>query len=501
MFLPKLSRLEITALLAIFLLYFILRLPSLTLQPVFIDEAIYIHWSQTIISHPQKFLLPLADGKTPLFMWITIPFLKIFPNPLFAARLLSVFSGFFTLLGALVLGRKFFNRRVGVIAAFLVALVPYTVFFDRMALVDSMLTAFLIWTLIIGFYLVKKPRFWTGLILGGILVGAVLVKTPAILVFLTLPVLLLTLNFSDKKERRKAIILAFIWVAFLFCALAFYSVAHLNNKAGAILVRNSDYYFPLSRLYKIPFDPFFIHLKQFLSWLPSMLTWPVLVIFAITLLLIFVKKEKNALVILLWAAIPNIIFISLIKSFTSRYVLFTIPPILVLTAWGVDILSNQIKVLKTLILVIFLLSITFFALCFDFYLLTNPEKASLPRESRRGYFEDWTAGYGIWETSKLIENQSKMSKVTVATNGIFGVFPEGFEIYLENNPNVSFVTNFKVPSLDLLQYSKRNRTYFVSNRWSFANGSNLKLVGEYPKAKGPEVVDDALLVFEVKEGN
>jgi 4-amino-4-deoxy-L-arabinose transferase-like glycosyltransferase len=501
MFLPKLSRLEIIALVIIFLLYFILRLPSLTLQPVFIDEAVYIHWAQTIISHPQKFLLPLADGKTPLFMWITIPFLKIFPNPLFAARLLSVFSGFLTLLGVLVLGWKFFNRRVGIFVTFLVAVVPYSVFFDRMALVDSMLSAFLIWVLIIGFYFVKKPRFWAGLILGGILAGAILVKTPAVLAFLALPVLLLTLNFADKKERKKAIILAGVWVAVLFCALAFYSIARMNNKAGAILARNSDYYFPLSRLYEKPFDPFVIHLKQFLSWLPAMLTWPVLVIFAMALLLALTKKEKNALVILLWVIVPNIIFISLVKSFTTRYILFTIPPILVLTAWGVDVFINQIKVFKTFVLAVFLLTIASFALSFDFFLLTNPEKAPLPRESRRGYFEDWTAGYGLKETAALIESQSKISKVTVATNGIFGVCPEGLEIYFENNPNVSFVTDFKVPSLDLLPYSKNNRTYFVSNLWSFANGSNLKLVEKYPKAKGLDVVGDALMVFEVKEEN
>src|SRR3989304_2252128 len=61
-----------------------LRLASLTYVPVFVDEAIYIRWSQVMRAEPTLRFMPLSDGKQPLFMWLTIPFLKLFDNPLVA---------------------------------------------------------------------------------------------------------------------------------------------------------------------------------------------------------------------------------------------------------------------------------------------------------------------------------------------------------------------------------------------------------------------------------
>src|SRR3990167_11134103 len=123
--------------LAIIALFFLLRLPNLTLQPIFADEAIYIRWAQVMRAEPTLRFLPLSDGKTPLFMWAMIPFLKFFHDPLFAGRLLSVASGFFTLLGVFFLAKKVFNIRTAFWASLLYAVTPYSVFFDRMALVDS----------------------------------------------------------------------------------------------------------------------------------------------------------------------------------------------------------------------------------------------------------------------------------------------------------------------------------------------------------------------------
>src|SRR3972149_10451558 len=75
------------------------RLYRLTLLPIFADEAIYVRWSQVMRAEETLRFLPLSDGKQPMFMWITIPFLKIFSDPLFAGRFVSVLSGLGTMLG------------------------------------------------------------------------------------------------------------------------------------------------------------------------------------------------------------------------------------------------------------------------------------------------------------------------------------------------------------------------------------------------------------------
>ncbi len=140
-FLVKHQR-EILLLFVLSALYFILRLPNLTLQPIFVDEAIYIRWAQIMKAEPTMRFLSLADGKTPLFMWLMIPFFKVFNDPLMAGRFLSVLSGYFTFLGVVFLGWKFFDKKTALWTALLIAITPFVVFFDRMSLVDSMLSAF-----------------------------------------------------------------------------------------------------------------------------------------------------------------------------------------------------------------------------------------------------------------------------------------------------------------------------------------------------------------------
>src|SRR3990167_11294736 len=120
-----------------------LRIVKLTYLPVFVDEAIYIRWSQIMINEATLRFLPLSDGKQPLFMWADMAFLKLFADPLFAGRFLSTVTGLGTLVGIYVSSYYLFKSpKVSLLAGLLYALSPFAVFFDRLALVDSMLSMF-----------------------------------------------------------------------------------------------------------------------------------------------------------------------------------------------------------------------------------------------------------------------------------------------------------------------------------------------------------------------
>src|SRR5690606_14151004 len=81
-------------LLSVFGLYLLTHLVNLTGLPVFADEAIYIRWTQLIIDDWQRYLFfPLNDGKTPLHMWLMVPFQLVVADQLLAGRLLSVLVG------------------------------------------------------------------------------------------------------------------------------------------------------------------------------------------------------------------------------------------------------------------------------------------------------------------------------------------------------------------------------------------------------------------------
>src|SRR5688500_11242018 len=96
-FLSK-NKLGLFTLFGIAVLFFALRLPNLTLQPIFADEAIDVRWAQIMRSEPTLRFLPLSDGNAPLFMCILMPLFTVFSDPLYAGRFLSVLSGFVTLL-------------------------------------------------------------------------------------------------------------------------------------------------------------------------------------------------------------------------------------------------------------------------------------------------------------------------------------------------------------------------------------------------------------------
>ena len=68
----------------ILLLAAALRLWNLNSLPIFADESIYVRWAQVMRAEPSLRFLPLSAGKQPFYMWLMIPALKLFTDPLLA---------------------------------------------------------------------------------------------------------------------------------------------------------------------------------------------------------------------------------------------------------------------------------------------------------------------------------------------------------------------------------------------------------------------------------
>lgn len=486
----------------IFLVYFLLRIPGLALQPVFCDEAIYIHWAQEIMDNFRyNAFIPLTDGKAPLFMWLMTPLLRIFSDPLLAGRMLSVLSGLATIVGAMVLGKKFFNLRVSLIAGFLLSVIPFIVFFDKMALADSMLAAFSLWSLILALSLVQKVDMKKILLLGLTLGGGILVKTPGMFSFLALPFTVLAVKFKDLGWKGELKVIAGLTVS-AGIGFGIYNSLRFSPYFVNLLARNQDYYFPLSRLLQTPLNPFISHLGDLVDWLPKMLTWPIIVLIAVSVGLFIYKRNRVSLTIFLWGLVPLLVMMLLLKTFTARYILFCVVPMIFLAGWVIDNLYDLLPIkrrLAPLILIIILLLIP--AFLFDYYLMTNPQKAPLPREERHGYFEDWTAGYGLKEIATFLKNESKNlpagRQVLVVTEGSFGTLPDGLDIYIKDDPNIEIWYSTSILDSDVYAMAHLEPTYFVVNKSRLAFNRNLKLLNEYPRALGPGLTQDALILYRV----
>jgi len=482
----------------IFLTYFILRIQGLTLQPVFCDEAIYIHWAQEILENLRlNAFIPLTDGKTPLFMWLMAPLLGIFSDPLFAGRVLSVLSGLATVIGTLVLGKKFFNIHVGLISAFLLSTIPFTVFFDKLALADSMLAAFSLWSLILALSLTQKVSIKDILLLGLTLGAGVLVKTPGFFSFLVLPFVIIAAKFRDLGSKNVLKLIAGLAVS-AGVGFGIYNLLRFSPDFVNLSTRDRDYYFPLTRLLQTPLNPFLGHLGDLADWLPKMLTWPVIVLVIVSVGLSIYKKNRVSLAIFLWGLVPLLVEMLLLKTFTARYILFCIIPMIFLAGWAIDAFYGLLPIRRKIVpLIAMIVLLMIPAFLFDYYLMTNPQEAPLPREERHGYFEDWTAGYGLKEIAGILKGAAASQEILVVTEGSFGTLPDGLDIYLKNDPNIEIWYSTSTLISDVYHMAKLEPTYFIVNKSRLAFNRNLKLLNEYPRALGPGLVRDGLMFYRV----
>jgi hypothetical protein len=462
------------------LLGFIIRISNLTILPVFVDEAIYVRWSQVMSTESTLRFLPLSDGKQPLYMWVLMFLIKYFENPLYAGRLISVFTGMGSLIGIFTLSYLMFkSKKVSILASLIYALSPFAVFFDRMALVDSMLSMFGIWTAIFGFLTAKYKRLDLAMLTGFMLGFMALTKSPAIFIALLLPSFWILSSWSG------------IWIMGSTYLIAFgmYNILRLGPNFGLLSSRTADYVLPISHVWTNTFDPLIPHLKDFVVWLLSIGPSAIIPLVLMGVYFGFKKHLKETLILVFWVVVPVVVQAELGITFTARYVYFAIPYLFILASL---VLLAEIKWVKVLtsVLVLLLVGQSFI---FSYHLLTNPEKANLSRGERSGYLEEWTAGQGIKEISEYLKTEAtKLSsgkQIVVGTEGYFGTLPDGLQIYVNTHPNV-VVIGVGVIITDTPQSLKEsfkagNKTYLVVNKSRFrgdAEKQGLKLVGSYPKA-------------------
>ena len=486
-------------------LFLFFRLRAITNLPVFADEAIYVRWAQVMRAESTLRFLPLSDGKQPLYMWMLILFFKFISDPLVAGRLLSVFSGLGTIVGmGIVSWYLFRSKKVVLITTLLWAVSPYSVFFDKMALVDSLLAFFGIWFFYFAILTVEKVKLDFAMITGFFLGGALLTKSPALFFSILLPTTFLLSGYlkNPKKKKLKILRLILIFIPTLFIGYGIYNILRLGPNFHMIKIRNYDYVFPLSHLWLNPKDPFIFLVPKFLDWIWRMGPFSVLILGLLGFAVNLKKNFSKAVVLLLWFIFPVLVQAMFAKVFTARYIYFCLP-FLFLTAGSVFLVKNKAIEILSLILLVLGLAIS---LRFNYFLLTDISKANLPRSERSGYLEEWSAGQGIKEVADYIEKLylEGPKEIIVGTEGYFGTLPDGLQIYLNKYPEIIVIgvgLNFDTVPVPLLESRDAgNLTIFVVNNSRFfgnAEDLGLNLISSYPKALKPGGGRESLLLFKV----
>lgn len=446
----------------IIVLYFFTRLYHLALLPVFTDEAIYIRWSQIAGNDATWRFISLTDGKQPMFVWIAMILLKFIDDPLVAGRMVSVIAGFFSMIGMFFLGREVFkNIQIGLLASFLYVLYPFALVYDKLALYDSLVAMFIIWSLYFTFLLVRHIRLDIAMIFGIIIGGGMLTKTSANFGFLLLPFSLLLFPFKKNFDKTKL----YKWVLFALTAIvianAMYAVLRLSPFFHIVEEKNLTFIYSFHEWIQQPFTFFLGNMKGLSSWLIGYMTVPFFVL-ALSSFIVSKKFLREKLLLLIWFIVPFVGLAFFGKVIYPRFIFFMTIPLLLLGAYSLYMLQSYAKVraIKVLLFVVF----TGMFFVTDYFLLTDFAKAQIPQSDRNQFIASWPAGGGVKETVSYLEKQAQNEKIYVATEGTFGLMPYALEMYLYDNPNITIKGFWPVADTlpqELVDMSNKMPTYVV----------------------------------------
>jgi 4-amino-4-deoxy-L-arabinose transferase-like glycosyltransferase len=437
------------------------RLYHLDLIPIFADEAIYLRWAQLMAYDWHQLFVPLTDGKTPLFMWLLAPLLRLNFDPLLTGRALAAAAGLGTVAGTYFLAKKLFEVKTARWVLVLTILCPFLLFYDRMSLTDSLLTDLVVWAV----------YFSTGVGLGLTAAAAWLVKPSALSYLLLAP-------FFRLKAWRQHLIAGAITVSV-------YNLLRFSDSFSMIKQRSLDYL-------QVPsWQHWFSTIQVFSGWLISYLGWPLIFVLALSIIIAAKFREKKIVMLGGLVLLPLIVLAAIGKVVYPRYLLPLVPFILIIVGWG---LTRLPKLWLNLVAAVILAG----WIKFDYKLLTNPVAAPLPPAETEQYFETWSSGYGLREIRNYLNQLPADQAVVVATEGSFGTLPNGLEIYYSGRPQIK-ILGIGFPSGGMSQgmeqvLSSGKRLFLVANRnrYTLPGADRLRLIGEYFRPGG-----ESLMFYEV----
>ncbi len=149
----------------LFLIFVSLRLVFAFHLPIFNDEAIYMRWGMGFLQNPSHWWAWTLDGKQPAVA-VSFGLAQLLPlDPLVAMRLVSIawsavtFWTVYFLLQYVSGSLKIKSNNLVVYGLLFLAVCPYLIFYDALALAESPVTACFALALLLTLFSCAGPRF------------------------------------------------------------------------------------------------------------------------------------------------------------------------------------------------------------------------------------------------------------------------------------------------------------------------------------------------------
>jgi hypothetical protein len=399
---------------AVVALYLASRTAKLMVLPVFLDEAIHLDWAFRIAATGQ--LVGLTDGGRYLPIWVYAVVAAHAGDPLLAARLCSVACGLASVLGLAWLGRLLDSGGAGLLAAFLYVAAPFTLVYDRMALVDCPLAALVLYALVfVVLWSRTTRRVWA--VATGLTIGAAGLTKLSGLLLLPLPALVAVLSRSGARDRLRAQLVWIYAIAVVLLVPLFLDAAGTGRFFGENLwVLQSG-----------PGGASFIPRNAGLAaaWLTAYLTPIGAVVVGLGLAWSLAAGRPRADLLLAAVAVGWCVFFVLAggRYWFPRYVLPAIPPVLLLVARAASRAGRAGPWVVAALLAAAWVR-------FDAALLADPARAPLPPVERSQYVYDWPSGYGVAEAAARLRAEAAGQPIVVLRDQSSGSLKEGLDLIL-----------------------------------------------------------------------
>lgn len=431
------------------LVYLFTRLYNILSLPIFNDEAIYIRFAQTIARDPASLFVPLAQPNEPLFMWFNALIYDYFENPLLGGRIISVIAGLGNMAGIYMIGKEYFSRNAGFLGAIFYIILPYTLIFDRMAHVDSLLNFFNIWfTYVVLRVFHETLSFKKGALIAGVLAGGALLAKSSALLFLVMPLFYLPFTKPDKKKFY------FLAVVYVTGFILFSPV--LLAKQGPVLsggnkvLHNVKFIHNIPELIALPFQTWKNSLFEIAGYYVKYISLPILLLSLYGIYSRNTSSKNIGLIFFMWFLFPTLFFLILAKFSYSRWLLFCSSPVIIAAGAGADAIKNHLKnrvapegaFLPKPGILFFSILVCGPSLFFASKLLIDPTRAPWVEADEEQYIRNEYSGYGINGLVDFFKKAGKINPIMVLASDNWGNPGDALFLYLEKDKNIEIFTSW-----------------------------------------------------------
>ncbi|PJF42666.1 MAG: hypothetical protein CUN55_09720 [Phototrophicales bacterium] len=393
-------------------LHLFLRWHNIDQMPYFIDEIRHVERARIVWSF-QDIHTSTTPSKFGMYYWLGLFFLPEY-TPAWLAR---VPISLFTTIGiasAFALGKLLFGYRTGFIAGLLIAIWPWLVFFERMALTDPFTATWVTLTIWWSIVFAKSPTRRRAWILSIFLCMMLAAKLLTIFL-LPIPLLVILLFGKYPLSLSKPLLpqLKAIWLTYRphllrisyvvggiwGFILGFYQIRKWLYPDTRVLIDNYLY------LKSVQGKAFFVpqNIERTGEVLYYHWSIPLIMLSLLAIVILWTKQRRSlillsATVMLLW--VPLII---IAKELSTRYLTIVAHFIAILIAGGLSQLwQHERSLLRFGSMGMAAIWIATFALPKIAIIMSQPEQLSLPKRDVFEYFQNNTSGYEIEEALSFV---------------------------------------------------------------------------------------------------